>query len=394
MVILTSDIPSSTSTIEKNGDFPLVKGVDLPSVSNGVYFHGIKDMRLGSQEVKSVGSNGELTNSFELIINCKCDIAEVLIKVKYSGICGSDMHFYRHGTIGDRKFQLPVVLGHEPVGTILAIGSDVSNLSVGDRVAMEPNINCGKCKFCKSGHYSICQNCLEIPPRNGFNQEFVVHLAELCHKLPESVSFKDAAVAEPLSCCLHAVIRSNLNPNSVVLINGAGPMGLLTAFAAKAFGASFVLLTDINRKRLDHAKSIGAADEEFLINPTASLEETCKHVKELLPLNKQFNVTIDCTCVESSVSLAIEVTEPGGTVALVGLSARYTKLDVLAVVGKELTIVGSSKMSNEFSLAIDLLAKGKIPAGEVVSHILHYKDFEKGLHLIEKGESSKVLLEF
>lgn len=333
------------------------------------------------------------THSFPLPINTQCKLAEVLIKVKYSGICGTDMHFYKHAT-AYRQFEVPVVIGHEPVGTILAIGSQVTNLAVGNRVAVEPNINCSKCKYCKMGQYSICSNCLEIPPRHGFNQELIVHLADLCHPLPENVTFKDAALAEPLSCCLHAVTRSQVDPSSVVLINGAGPMGLLTAFAAKAFGASFVIITDINQGRLDHATFIDAADAVFLVDPKESLEVSCKRLKQLLPSKVQINICIDCTCVESSVALAIEATAPGGTVTLVGMASKYAKLDVHAVISKELNVLGSSKMSNEFALGIDLIARGKIAAGKIVSHILHFKDFQKGFDLLESGKASKILLEF
>ncbi|RWS20482.1 sorbitol dehydrogenase-like protein, partial [Leptotrombidium deliense] len=168
---------------------------------------------------------------------------EVLLRVKYCGICGSDMHIYEDGHIGSMKVETgkPFILGHESSATVLKVGSEVKHLQVGDRVTIEPSIPCRNCDFCLQGSYNLCSESNKysrgLPSNNGCMQRYFVHPANFCFKIPENISFEEGALVEPLSCALFGVQRTGLKAGDKVLIVGAGPIGLLSLLCAKAFGA-------------------------------------------------------------------------------------------------------------------------------------------------------------
>ena len=185
---------------------------------------------------------------------------EVLVKLEYVGICGSDMHYYETGAIGNFVVKPPFVLGHEPGGTVIEVGSDVKHLKVGDRVALEPGKTCGHCEFCRQGKYNLCPDVIffATPPVDGVFQEYVAHEADLCFKLPENVSTMEGALIEPLAVGFHAANQGGAHIGQTAVVMGAGCIGLVSMMALKAEGVSRVYVVDIMEKRLQKALELGA----------------------------------------------------------------------------------------------------------------------------------------
>ena len=174
---------------------------------------------------------------------------EVLVSLEYVGICGSDVHYFHNGNCGAYKVDLSedFMLGHECAGTVVEVGAGVTDLKVGDRVALEPGITCGKCEACKSGHYNLCPDVvfLATPPVQGCNEEYIAFPADMCFKLPENVSTKEGALIEPLSVGFYAAEQGAVNTGDTVIILGAGCIGLVTLLACKAHGAGQIIVADL-----------------------------------------------------------------------------------------------------------------------------------------------------
>ncbi|RWS28433.1 sorbitol dehydrogenase-like protein [Leptotrombidium deliense] len=170
---------------------------------------------------------------------------EVLLATHTVGICGSDVHYWTHGRIGNFVVEKPMILGHETSATVVAVGENVKHLKPGDRVATEPGVPCRQCNFCKEGKYNLCENIFffATPPDDGTLTRFFKHPADFCFKLPDHVSYEEGALLEPLSVGVHACKRAGVTVGSDVLVCGAGPIGLVTMLTAKAFGARKVCIT-------------------------------------------------------------------------------------------------------------------------------------------------------
>jgi L-iditol 2-dehydrogenase len=180
---------------------------------------------------------------------------EVLVEVAAVGVCGSDTHYYRHGRIGDFVVTGPLILGHELSGRIVAVGDEVPDTRIGERVAIEPQKNCRKCRECRAGRYNLCQNMefYATPPIDGAFAQYCVIRTEFAHKVPDSMSDESAALLEPLSVAVTTMRKAGIVPASSILIAGAGPIGIICAQAARAFGASEIIVTDLVPERRERA---------------------------------------------------------------------------------------------------------------------------------------------
>ena len=237
---------------------------------------------------------------------------EVLVKLEYVGICGSDMHYYETGAIGHYVVKPPFVLGHEPGGTVVEVGSKVKHLKVGDRVALEPGKTCGHCKFCREGQYNLCPDVVffATPPVDGVFQEYVAHEAALCFKLPENVSTLEGALIEPLAVGFHAANQGGAHAGQTAVVMGAGCIGLMTMMALKAEGVSHVYVVDIMQARLDKALELGA---DGVIN---GKEQDA--VQAVLDLTDGFgcDLVIETAGTEFTTRQAIEMVHKGATIVL------------------------------------------------------------------------------
>ncbi|MDY4609098.1 MAG: NAD(P)-dependent alcohol dehydrogenase [Sphaerochaetaceae bacterium] len=318
---------------------------------------------------------------------------EVLVKVEHVGVCGSDLHYYGSGRIGNFIVEPPFVLGHEAGGTVVAVGEGVSSLMIGDRVALEPGKTCGHCEFCKSGRYNLCPDVefFATPPVGGVFQEYVAHPAELCFKLPNCVSTMEGALIEPLAVGFHAANQAGSELGKTAVVMGAGCIGLMCLMALKAKGVSFVVVVDVMRKRLDKALELGAGS---VVDGGAA-----EAYDELMRLcdRKGYDIVIDAAGSEKTVSLGIQVAKKGGVLVFVGYSASgMMTLPIGMVLDKELTLKSVFRYRNIYPMAIEAVASGKVDLKGVVSHRYQFQDLARGLDesLHHKDDVIKAVIDF
>lgn len=287
-----------------------------------------------------------------------------LVKIEYNGICGSDVHFYKDGRVGDCVLTDKFVLGHEVSGTVVEIGTGVTDLQPGDRVALEPGCACGKCEYCKSGRYNLCPEVrfFAAPPVAGALKEYVVHPADMCFKLPDNVSTMEGALVEPLAVGLHAASLGQVSLGQSVVILGAGCIGLVTLLAAKGRGASKLIVVDLHEKRLEFARQMGATDT---IN--AGTEDVLKRIEELL--GEGPDVVFETAGSPVTIAQTPFVVKRGGTVVLVGMAAESeVSYNFFQVMEKEAAIKCVFRYRNLYPVAIAAIASGRIDVKQIVTH--------------------------
>jgi len=292
---------------------------------------------------------------------------QVQLRMGAVGICGSDVHYLVNGAIGDFVVKAPMILGHEAAGVVSKVGKNVTNLKVGDRVAIEPGVPCRYCNFCKTGRYNLCKTIFfcATPPDDGNLSRYYCHAADFCFKLPDHVSLEEGALLEPLSVGVQACRRAGVTLGSTVLICGAGPIGLVNMLVAKSMGASKILLTDIAENRLAKAKELGA-NFTVQIKPGQSAEETAQIIEETL--GQQPDITIECSGAESSTKLAILATQSGGVVTLVGMGPPEVKAPLVNAAIREVDIRGIFRYANCYPAALALVASGTVDVKPLITH--------------------------
>ena len=282
---------------------------------------------------------------------------EVLVKLEYVGICGSDLHYYESGAIGDYVVKPPFVLGHEPGGTVVEVGKNVTHLRPGDRVALEPGKTCGHCEFCKTGRYNLCPDVVffATPPVDGVFQEYVAHEAALCFKLPDNVSTLEGALIEPLAVGFHAALQGDAHLGQTAVVMGSGCIGLVSMMALKARGVSRVFVVDVMEKRLQKAMELGA---DGVIN--GSSEDVLQKMEELTG-GRGADLIIETAGSEITASQAIRIAKKGAVIVLVGYSRTgEMTLPMSLALDKELTFKTVFRYRNIYPLAIDAVASGKV----------------------------------
>jgi L-iditol 2-dehydrogenase len=360
------------------------------------------------------------------------------IRVMATGLCGSDLHYYQKGANGDFQLQAPMCLGHESAGIVTAVGQGVQHLQVGDRVAIECGVNCHNCKYCLDGRYnlctqmSFCSSAKTFPHRDGTLQSVVNHPADLLHPLPSSVTYEQAALAEPLSVVLHAVRRGNFQRGQSVLVLGAGPVGLLACALAKASGASRVVACDINKSRLALAAINGLAQEVFCLSPAPpsplsraaksgaatprsgtatpatpqrySFEEAMalyeQEVARKLDHSKRqaqmvmtesrmpqgFDMVFECTGAEACMQIAIQAATIGGKVMYVGMGKGTPVLPLSSAACREVDLLGVFRYADTYPEALGLLASGSLDgAEEIITHRLPLERTKEAFDLMLQG---------
>ena len=301
---------------------------------------------------------------------------EVLVKLEYVGICGSDMHYYETGAIGDYVVEPPFVLGHEPGGVVVEVGEDVKHLQVGDRVALEPGKTCGHCKFCREGKYNLCPDVIffATPPVDGVFQEYVAHEADLCFKLPENVSTLEGALIEPLAVGFHAAIQGDAHLGQKAVVMGAGCIGLVSMMALKARGVSEVYVVDIMEKRLEKAMELGATG---VIN--GAKEDVLEKVKELTN-GEGADLVIETAGTQITAVQAIHMARKGSNIVLVGYSkSGEMTLPTSLILDKEITLKSVFRYRHIYPLAIDAVANGKVNLKGIVTDIFPLDEVQKAM---------------
>lgn len=301
---------------------------------------------------------------------------EVLVKLEYVGICGSDLHYYETGAIGDYVVNPPFVLGHEPGGTVVEVGKNVKHLKVGDRVALEPGKTCGHCEFCKTGRYNLCPDVVffATPPVDGVFQEYVAHEADLCFKLPDNVSTLEGALIGPLAVGFHAAIQGEAHLGQRAVVMGAGCIGLVSMMALKARGVSEVYVVDIMEKRLEKALELGATE---VIN--GAKENVLERVKQLTD-GAGVDLVIETAGTEITTRQAIHMAKKGSNIVLVGYSkSGEMTLPMSLALDKELTFKTVFRYRHIYPMAIDAVAAGKVNLKGIVTDIFGLDEAQKAM---------------
>ncbi|MBO1002643.1 NAD(P)-dependent alcohol dehydrogenase [Pseudogracilibacillus auburnensis] len=288
---------------------------------------------------------------------------DVLVKIGAVGICGSDIHYYAHGHIGERVVQYPHIQGHECAGVIVAIGDKVTRFKVGDRVAVEPGVSCMACEWCKEGRYNLCPDVqfLSTPPVKGAFVQYLSHREDFLYPIPDTLSFELATLAEPLSVGIHAVKRGNLKPNSTVLITGMGPVGLMAIVAAKSFGANQIIVTDMEPFRLEAAKKLGATNAIDISDSDVS------QMVSRLTGGHGVDMVIETSGNEKALESSVKLTRRGGTIVAVGFPpANHVPLNITHMLQNEIDLLSVYRYINTYPTAIEILNQ----VGNEVEHII------------------------
>ncbi|KAK9235053.1 chaperonin 10-like protein [Lipomyces kononenkoae] len=299
---------------------------------------------------------------------------EVLIHIKATGICGSDVHFWKTGQIGELKVLGDCILGHESAGVVVAVGNGVTNVAVADRVAIEPGVPCGKCHCCKSGDYNLCPDVAfaGVYPYDGFLQRFMVHKAEYVFKLPDNMTFSQGALVEPLSVVMHAVDRAPLQFGRGVLILGAGPIGLISLEVARASGATPIVIADVAPQRLEFAKEFVARCKTYLVDIRKTPEENAKEIRKLFGTSEYDAPTkiLECTGVESSVITACFAVQRAGQIIVVGVGRPVmNNLPFMHISLAEIDLTFINRYHDTWMAGIRALSEGVIILDSLVTHV-------------------------
>lgn len=317
---------------------------------------------------------------------------EVLVRVRAVGVCGSDVHYYKEGRIGRRVVEKPLILGHECAGEVVALGSGVSHLRIGSRVALEPGVPCRRCRFCMSGRYNLCPDVtfMATPPVDGAFVEYIAWPADFTYPLPENLGYAEGALMEPLAVGMHAVRRARLVPGCTVLVLGGGPIGQLALQAAKAAGAGRVILTELEEGRLAMARSLGA--DVALDLRTTPMAEALAEITD----GEGPDLVIEAAGTVETVRQGIELVRRGGTVVWIGLPGTDPcPVSVLQAINKEMDILGIYRYANVYPDAIRLAASGKIDLSRLVTHRFPLEEARRALDTAadQKSSTVKVLVE-
>ncbi|WP_197378653.1 NAD(P)-dependent alcohol dehydrogenase [Mycolicibacterium mengxianglii] len=311
---------------------------ELPATMRASVMTGVRSLEIEERPIPSPGPR------------------EVLVEVAAVGVCGSDVHYYRHGRIGDFVVEDPMVLGHELSGRIAAVGEGVDPGRIGQRVAVEPQHPCRRCKQCKAGRYNLCPEMkfYATPPVDGAFCRYVTIDDDMAHPVPDSMSDDAAALLEPLSVAITTMRKAGIAPGSSILIAGAGPIGVLCAQAARAFGASRIVVTDLVASRREKVLEFGA---------TEVLDAGAVDVSAIEPVD----AFVDATGVPAAVVSGIKAVGPAGRVVLVGMGADEYALPVSHIANLEITLTGVFRYTDTWPAAIHLVQSGAVDLDAMVT---------------------------
>lgn len=306
---------------------------------------------------------------------------EVLIKMRACGICGSDVHFWKEGHSGPFWVRDPTAMGHEAAGDVVKIGSDVKNLKVGDRVAVEPEETCGECPRCKSGAYNGCPHVVfkSTPPYQGMLRRYWTHPASLCYKI-DGLSYEEGAMLEPMSVGLAGIEQSGLRLGDPTLVAGAGPIGILTAMLARAAGAVPLVITDVSAPKLEIAKKLIPGVRTVVVDPKATPENVAAKIEEAAG-GKVVRV-LECTGFAQSVCAGILASDFRGTVQVLGVSSK----DIIEVpfnyqCFNEITVRGLFRYTNTWPKGIRILKEKLIDISPLVSFKVKLEEGDKAFEI-------------
>ena len=315
---------------------------------------------------------------------------DVRIRVNTVGICGSDVHYYTHGRIGPFVVEAPMVLGHEASGTVIAVGKDVDSLAVGDRVCMEPGIPDPTSRASRLGIYNLdpAVSFWATPPIHGCLTPEVVHPAAFTFKLPDNVSFAEAAMVEPLAVGMQSAMKARIQPGDVCVVTGAGPIGILVALAVLAGGASSVIITDRVQEKLAIA---GRYPGIVPVNVTQTSLRSV--VDDMCGKNWGADIVFEASGAAAALVDALQAVRPGGTLVLVGMPVDPVPFDIVAAQAKEVRIETIFRYANVYDRAIKLIGSGSIDLKPLISATFPFSQSIEAFERAAEGRPTDVKLQ-
>lgn len=316
---------------------------------------------------------------------------EVLIRSLSTGICGSDLHYWKEMALGNIKITSPIVLGHEASGQVVAVGSEVKNFKPGDRVCYEPSVVCLECEYCKRGELNLCETITRTcPPYNGSLTYYFNHPEFFTFKIPDNVSAEEGALIEPLCVAVYAAKRGELTAGDHLLILGSGPIGLLMVMVAQIYGCTRIVITDIKQERLNLAKQLGA-HETILVDRKWSEEELLEEIRKRFHGDSP-NKSYECSGIASNFRMSMLACKSNGLVVFVGMGPTEIQLPVANAANREVTIKSVHRYKGCYPLAIELAAAKKVDLTKLVSHRFDLKDSQKAFEVAASGDGVKVMI--
>ncbi len=298
---------------------------------------------------------------------------DVRIGIKAVGVCGSDIHFYTHGSIGPFVVREPLVLGHEAAGEIIEVGSKVTDLKPGDRVCMEPGIPNPRGRASRQGMYNLDPDVVfwAAPPVHGVTRPSVIHPADFCYKLPDNVSYEEGAIVEPLAIGMHAANKASIKPGDIAVVTGAGTIGLVTAIAALGGGCSRVIITDTVQAKLDIAAGLGA------VTPVNITKEDPMKVIADLTGGWGADIVFEASGAPQVAPIVFDMVCPGGKVVYIGMPVEPISFDIVKAQTKEVSIETIFRYANVYDRAVKLMGSGRIDVKPLITEKYDFKDSVK-----------------
>ena len=295
---------------------------------------------------------------------------DVRVAIHTVGICGSDVHYYRHGRIGPFVVREPMVLGHEAAGTVVEVGAEVATLGVGDRVAMEPGIPDPDSRAARLGLYNLdpAVRFWATPPVHGVLRPTVVHPAAFTFRIPASISFAEAAMVEPLAVGMHAAAKARIVPGDVAVVLGAGPIGMVTALAALAGGCSRIVIADVVAAKLQLAAALGP------VVPVLAGKESPAEAARSLTGGWGADIVFECSGAAAAASAVVEPLRPGGCAVLVGMPGEPVLFDVVAAQVKEARVETVFRYAHVYPRALALMESGAIDVRPLITDTFPFTD--------------------
>ncbi|MTI61698.1 MAG: NAD(P)-dependent alcohol dehydrogenase [Firmicutes bacterium] len=317
---------------------------------------------------------------------------EVLVKIEHVGLCGSDLHYYEHGRIGDFIVKDPIVLGHESAGRVVKTGKNTEKLEVGDYITLEPGIPCGICEFCKTGRYNLCPDVefLATPPYDGAFAEYLAYPENMCFKLPEGMDTVEGALIEPLSVGFHAANQADAKIGDTAVVLGAGCIGLATLMALMARGIKEVYMADLIDLRLNKAGEIGAT-EVFNAKKVNAVEEVMKMTD-----GQGVDLVIDTAGSKITAQQTVELVKRGGKIVLVGMAADPVfKFDFGKLQAKEALINTVFRYRNIYPSAIKAVGSDLIDIKQIVTDTFGFLEIKEAFdyNIENKDKTVKIVID-
>ena len=312
---------------------------------------------------------------------------QVLVKIEYVGICGSDIHYLEHGKIGDFVVNGDLILGHECAGIIARVGSQVKHLKVGDKVALEPGQTCGQCEFCKTVRYNLCPDVefLATPPHHGCLMNYMAYPASMAFKLPDNMDTKEGALVEPFAVGIHSAMQGGVSLGSSVVILGAGCIGLMTLAACRTFGARDITVVDIIEKRLQFALKLGASR---ILN---AKKIDVRYELMASTAGKGFDVVFETAGTTQTISQTPYLVKTGGTIVLVGMAPQdIIPYDISNILAKEAQIKTVFRYRNIYPQAIGAISSGVSNIAEVVTREFAFDETNNAFSYVTNNKSDVV----